>query len=426
MSHEGAAASLGVSERRMLLLVALVQFVNILDFMMVMPLGPDFAIALDIPVAHLGFIGGSYTASAAVAGLVASRFLDRFDRRSALAVTMLGLVIGTALGGLATGLPTLILARVLAGAFGGPATSVSLSIIADVIPPARRGRALGTVMSGFAVASVLGVPAGLELARVGGWRLPFFAVAALGLAVAASAIFMMPSLRLHLAHSTRTAMAPVLTFLRRPTVAVALISTFTLTMANFMVIPNLSAYVQHNLGYPRAHLGMLYLVGGSISYAAMMLGGGVIDRVGAAKVAAVGTVFYAANLAGAFIAQLAWLTPLAIFALFMTSTAFRAVSVNALSSRVPGPHERARFMSLQSAMQHMGSAVGAMLSSQMLNERPDHGLLGMPQVAVVALVIGVPLPLLMHVVERRVNAAHGGQSAADQHQHAASGGAAKP
>ena len=34
------------SERAVILLVAMVQFVNILDFMMVMPMGPDFAAAL--------------------------------------------------------------------------------------------------------------------------------------------------------------------------------------------------------------------------------------------------------------------------------------------------------------------------------------------------------------------------------------------
>ena len=53
-------------------LVGAIQFVNILDFMMVMPLGPDFAKALGIPTAHLGIVGGSYTAAAAVAGLVAA------------------------------------------------------------------------------------------------------------------------------------------------------------------------------------------------------------------------------------------------------------------------------------------------------------------------------------------------------------------
>ncbi|HNH48665.1 MAG TPA: MFS transporter, partial [Myxococcota bacterium] len=119
------------SERNLLLLIAAVQFVNILDFMMVMPLGPDFAVDLGIPTARLGLIGGSYTASAAVAGIVGARFLDRFDRRSALAVSMTGLVVATALGGFAWNFPSLLAARVLAGAFGGPATSVSMAVVAD-------------------------------------------------------------------------------------------------------------------------------------------------------------------------------------------------------------------------------------------------------------------------------------------------------
>src|ERR1700682_2070878 len=125
------------------LLVAAVQFVNILDFVMVMPMGPDFAAALGIPSSRLGLIGGSYTAAAAVAGLVSSLFLDRFDRRPALGISMVGLVVGTALGGLAKDLTTLMIARMVAGAFGGPATSLAFSIVAGGGPPQARGRPAG-------------------------------------------------------------------------------------------------------------------------------------------------------------------------------------------------------------------------------------------------------------------------------------------
>src|SRR6202171_4223700 len=128
------------------LLVAAVQFVNILDFVMVMPMGPDFAAALGIPSSRLGLIGGSYTAAAAASGLAGSLFLDRFDRRPALGVAMLGLVFGTALGGFATGMSSLMAARLIAGLFGGPATSLSFSIIADTVPAERRGKAMGVVM----------------------------------------------------------------------------------------------------------------------------------------------------------------------------------------------------------------------------------------------------------------------------------------
>ena len=86
------------SERLIIFLVGAIQFINIVDFMMVMPLGPYYAGALGISTAHLGQIAGSYTAAAAIAGIVAARFLDRFDRRKALGVALFGLVAGTAAG----------------------------------------------------------------------------------------------------------------------------------------------------------------------------------------------------------------------------------------------------------------------------------------------------------------------------------------
>src|SRR5213595_4041135 len=90
-----------LSERRVVFLVGAVQFINVLDFTMVMPLGPDFARALHIPPSELGKIISGYGQAAAVAGFLGSFFLDRFDRRKVLAVAMFGLMLGTLAGGLA-------------------------------------------------------------------------------------------------------------------------------------------------------------------------------------------------------------------------------------------------------------------------------------------------------------------------------------
>ena len=185
-------------ETRTIALVALVQVVNILDFIMVMPMGPEFAKALGIPLSHLGYVGGTYTAAACVSGLISATFLDRFDRRSALIVALLGLTLGTISGAFATGFPSLLLARAAAGAFGGPATALSYAIVADIVPPERRGRATGLLMGAFAVASVLGVPAGLSLAQNLGWRAPFIAVGVLGGLIAGAAFMLMPTIRGHL------------------------------------------------------------------------------------------------------------------------------------------------------------------------------------------------------------------------------------
>lgn len=394
-----------VSERAIVFCVGAVQFVNILDFMIVMPLGPDFARALDIPLSHLGYVGGSYTAAACVSGFAGAFFLDRFDRRKALGVAMIGLTLGTLAGAFATGLGTLMLARVVAGAFGGPATSLSYSIVADVIPPERRGKAMGAVMGAFSLASILGVPAGLELARQGGWKLPFIAVAILGGILGTYSHAVLPPMFGHLAAAKQRAFGKDLLELVRSDIVLSLVMTFFVMMASFILIPNISAYVLYNLEYPRARLGLLYLVGGAVSLVTMRFVGKLVDRHGSTKVGTIGVAFLAAVIYFGFVMVPPAIPVMVIFIGFMIGMAFRNVSYNTLTTKVPKPAERARFGSVQSAVQHLASALGAFTSAQFLSENPDHTLVGVGRMAVVSISLGLVLPPLMWVVERRVKAA---------------------
>jgi predicted MFS family arabinose efflux permease len=397
------ASRTGLSEGRLLFLIGAVQFVNVLDFMMVMPLGPDFSRALGIQTSRLGLVGGIYTLAAGISGLLGAAFLDRFDRRNALACSLFGLAIGTALGGVATGFYGLLAARALAGVFGGPATSLALAIVADAVPLERRGRAMGAVMGAFSVASVLGVPAGLELSRLGGYRMPFFAVGALCFAVNVAAYLAMPPMRHHLRAGAPPAVG-LGQLLTRPLVLLSLSCTLVAMSGNFAVIPNLSAYIQFNLGYPRADLGRLYLLGGTISFLTLRIAGKLADHIGPARTALIGSVSFFLLLCTGFIWPVSWMSVLFLFVAFMVTSSFRFVPMQALSSRVPMPNERARFMSAQSAVQHFASATGAMAASTVLTEGAGGKLLGMERVALGSAVLVAILPLLIFAVERRVRA----------------------
>jgi predicted MFS family arabinose efflux permease len=386
-------------ERAIVLIVAAVQFVNILDFMMVMPLGPDFAKALGIPMAHIGYLGGAYTIAAAVAGIAGSFFLDRFDRRKALAVTILGLVIATAAGGFATGFGSLVIARVFAGAFGGPATAVALAIVSDVVPPERRGRAMGTVMTAFSIASILGVPAGLRAATLFGWRAPFFGVAGLGLVLALVALLAMPSLTGHRDRAHLLAQRP----LAIDRLVVATLCNTTLVMLGlFAVIPNISTFLQQNIGYPRERLDVLYFAGGVASVLANRPVGILVDRFGATRVIVAGTFVFATSIFFGFVRPIAAENVIWIFPLLMLSASLRGVPMQTLATRVPAPAERARFMSAQSAVQHLASAAGAFAASAALSDLPDGRLGGMTEVALAAIGLALFVPLVSGLVERGV------------------------
>ena len=391
-------------ERAVVYLMAGVQFVNVLDFMMVNPLGPQLAEdpLMRVPASQLPLVMGSYTAAASVTGVLGSLFLERFDRRSALVVTLVGLAVGTAMGGLAQGLTSLIVARVVAGLFGGPATSLAFAIVSDAIPSRRRGWGMGIVMGGFAVASVLGVPAGLNLAKLGGWRTPFWGVAALIAIAAIAALRLLPPLRAHLERATAdpSPVSSLVAIVKKPVVALSLAMTALTMTSVFIVIPNIPAFVQFNLGFQ--HLDLLYLLGGVMSFATTRVVGPQVDRFGSTRVAFAASALVVVIVYMWFVAEVSAVPVLVVSTLFFLAMSARGVSYNTLTSKVPEPHERARFQSVQSAVQHAASAAAAFASAQLLSEGPDHRLLHVARAGIVSIVLVAFVPVLMTIVERQV------------------------
>ncbi len=391
-----------LSERTLILIVGTIQFINIIDFMMVMPLGPDYARALGIATSNIGMLGASYSAAAAISALLVVGWLDRFDRRTVVTVAMLGLAVGTAAGALATDMNTLLAARIVAGMFGGPATSLAMTLIIDQVAAERRGRALGAVMGAFSAASVLGVPAALELAHWGDWRTPFISVSIFGALVAVAARLLLPPIQGHVLAARQRPAWEFLTLFTRSTPLLAYSATGAAMLAGFLIIPNLSAFVQFNLDYPREHLGILYLAGGVASFFTMRATGHYVDKYGSVPVAWVGTVLLLICLWFGFVWRVWPLPVLAIYILFMVAMSTRNIASTTLLSHVPQNYERAGFMSANSAVQNLAAALGAGVSALLLNAQPSGALIGMSQVSLLAMACATTVPLLLWKIQRRV------------------------
>ena len=170
-------------------MLAAVQFTHVVDFMIMMPLGPQFMRLFGIDPRQFGFLVSAYTFAAAASGFVAAFRIDRADRKRALLALYAGFIVATALCGLAPGYATLLAARVVAGAFGGVLGALVLAIVADLVPYARRAGATAIV----AVGVLARVGDGRSRRRCGSprrfsWRAPFLALAATSVAVAVLAI----------------------------------------------------------------------------------------------------------------------------------------------------------------------------------------------------------------------------------------------
>ncbi len=395
---EKGAASTGI-----ILLLAGINFVNWLDFFLVGPLGPDFAKALDISVSQLGIVTGGYSLAAALAALAGSLFLDSFGRRAALTVCMFGLVTGTALGGCSLGLGTIVAARVIAGLFAGPILGLCYALIADVVPDERRGAAFSAMTGTFALAQVIGVPTSLELARVGSWRTPFFVVAAMGAAVAVIAMFRLPPLA-----QQGLARPGVLRFWAQPTMVVSLMMTAALMMQVFLLSPNIASYVQFNMGMPRSELSLMYFFGGVASLVGSRAGL-LVDRIGGSIVMLIGTAIATVVYLTWFLLPVGQVPVVVFFCGFTLAQAIRLVTHHTLASKVPEPLERGRYLSMQTAVQHSALAAGGFVSARLLSEGPGMRLIGMPKVALLAIVVSACVAPLAWAVHRRTaikSAAH--------------------
>ena len=187
------------SDITLLLILAFVQFTGIVDFMILMPLKPKLTELWNISPKQFGFAVFAYGFGAFLSSLICVNKVDKYDRKKVLVFIYAGFTIGTFCCGLATSYAMLVIARFVTGLFGGVSGSIIQSIVGDAVPAKNRGQAMGILMMGFALASVLGVPGGLFLAAHYSWYTPFLVLGCLCVLVFFGALFVVPSFTVHLA-----------------------------------------------------------------------------------------------------------------------------------------------------------------------------------------------------------------------------------
>ncbi len=368
-------------------LLAAVQFCHILDFVIMMPLGPQLMADLQISATEFGVLVSSYSIAAAVTGFLMAVLLDRFERRRGLLFLFAGFVVATLACGLSPNYPSLLAARIFAGCFGGVVGASVFAILGEVIPPHRRGRAMGVVMSSFSLASVAGVPAGLALAMHWGWNAPFLALGALSVPVGALVFVVLPKLDTHLKATViegDTGRPAFVEFFRslwavavfRPHFLAFCMVSF-LMMSGFFLIPFIATHLVYNLGLPQADLPLVYFFGGIGTIVSAQIIGRCTDAFGHLRVLFVVTV-------------LSWIPVLMLSnewisgrtQVFLVMTAFmmfvsgRMVPSMALVTAACDPKRRGTFMSLFTSVQAASMGVAALISSKIVTEQSDSRLTG--------------------------------------------------
>jgi multidrug resistance protein len=398
------ASGFTADQRFLVAMLAFIQFTIILDFMVLSPLGAFLMPALKIDTEQFGLVVAVYALAAAVSGILAAGFADRYDRKKFLLFFYVGFMLGTLFCGLAPTYETLLVARIITGLFGGVVGAAGLAIVTDTFPSEQRGRAMGLIMTAFGASQVLGLPIGLYLTRHFNWHAPFLLIAGVGTIVGVLIALRMRPVDSHLEHTRNQ--HPVMHLWKAATSSrywVGFTATILLATGGYMLMPFASAFSLNNQRIVVDDLPWLYAITGACSILFAPLIGRLSDRFGkflvfcAASLIVVAVVLYYTQMENAGFWQMA-----AISVVMFACVTGRMASAGALTSGVPAPSDRGAYMAISSSLQQMAGALGSYVAGHLVHQASSGRMEHYPRIGVAVSLATVLTMLLMYRVHRLV------------------------
>lgn len=361
-------------QKFLIVILALLQFTIVLDFMIISPLGDALMKELSISTGRFGLIVSSYAFSAGIAGILAAGFADKYDRKKLMVFFYTGFIIGTFFCGIANSYYTLLAARVVTGLFGGVIGSISLAIVTDMFALNQRGRVMGFVQMAFAVSQVLGIPAGVFIANNMGWHYTFLMIVALAVIVLVLVLFKMQPVTAHLQKkSDKNALLHLWHTIGNKKYQVGFTATGFLAIGGFMMMPFSASFLVNNVGITQAQLPLVFMFTGLASIIVMPLIGKISDTIDKFKLFAFGSVLAAilaivyANLPVVPLWQV-----IVVNIIMFTGIMSRMVPATSLTTGIPALQDRGAYMSINSSLQQISGGVGAILGGLIVHQPSEH------------------------------------------------------
>jgi len=157
-----------------------------------MSLVPYFSKGLGIDEPTAGHVISAYALGVVVGAPLLAVAAAKWSRRTLLIALMASFALFNALSALAPTYHWMLLFRFLSGLPHGAYFGIASLVAASLVPNDQRSQAVGRIMLGLSVATVLGVPAANWLGQAVGWRWGFAIVAVLALITVLLVLWLAP------------------------------------------------------------------------------------------------------------------------------------------------------------------------------------------------------------------------------------------
>lgn len=351
-------------QKIIILLLAILQFTIVLDFMILAPLGDILMKSMNMSTKQFGTVVSAYAISACISGIFAAGFADKFDRKKLLLFFYTGFILGTYFCAISYNYETLFIARIITGLFGGVIGSISMAIITDIFSIHQRGKVMGFVQMAFGGSQILGIPIGLVLANYWSWHATFYMVLILAILLGIALVIKLNPLTEHLKLiNNKNALQHLLQTIKKKDYRIGFLATALLSMGGFMIMPFSTAFMVNNIHIAQSQVAIIFFFTGIFSIIIMPIVGKLSDKFDKLMVFGIGTI-----IAIVMVVIYTHLSPVPIWLVIIVNIVLfigimsRMVPATALNSAVPDAYDRGAYMSINSSLQQFAGGIAALFS----------------------------------------------------------------
>jgi multidrug resistance protein len=361
--------------RRLAVLIG-VNFVDMIGFMIVLPLLPFYALKLDATPEMVGQLIASYSIAQLVAAPLWGRVSDRYGRRPALLIGLSASAAAYVVFGLADSVWLLYLSRIVQGA-GGGTTGVAQAYVADTVIPGDRARALGWLSAATSAGVMVGPAIGSSAAHLG-QAAPGLIAAVLCIINVVFAWKWLPESRKAASVAApkirRPVWYPAWAAMRHPTSSIGrLLWIYGVGMIAFSSMTSImSLYLGAEFGLDEKTIGYVFLYVGVLSFVMRsVLLGPIVDRIGETWAMRIGTGLLVLGLALYPLPRDLWTLALVI-PLVPIGTALLFPATTSLMSRYSDPGELGTTMGVAQTFAGLARVMAPLLATSLF-QRLGHG-----------------------------------------------------
>jgi multidrug resistance protein len=237
---------------------------------------PAISKDLGVSLARAGGLVGIYALALAVGTPITVLALARVPRKPLLLGLVSVFLVGNVLAALSSSYTMLLLARIVTAVAHGSFFAIGATVAARLAPQGQASKAIATMFAGLTLAMVIGVPLGSLIGNSLGWRLPFWAVAALAaLAWMATALWL-PRVSMPPAGKASTQLAALI----HPAILTMMAVTVLGFGASFAAFTFIAPILTGITGFAPGIASLLLVVFGAATLVGNLMGGHMAASLG--------------------------------------------------------------------------------------------------------------------------------------------------